>query len=119
MAEERVQRRLAAILAADAVGYTRLAHKDEIPADRGLRIKHDGKYIALFNVKDEIFAINALCPHAGAFLDMGYMDDYSVICPLHGWDFDVRTGESPTYGIATNCFDIEVIDDVVYLKPAD
>ncbi len=29
MAEERVQRRLAAILAADVVGYSRLMHEDE------------------------------------------------------------------------------------------
>ena len=29
MAEERVQRRLAAILAADGVGYSRLMHEDE------------------------------------------------------------------------------------------
>lgn len=30
MAEERVQRRLAAILAADVVGYSRLMGKDEV-----------------------------------------------------------------------------------------
>ncbi len=29
MAEQRVQRRLAAILAADVVGYSRLMHEDE------------------------------------------------------------------------------------------
>ncbi len=32
MAEERVQRRLAAILAADVVGYTKMIEKDELAA---------------------------------------------------------------------------------------
>jgi len=32
MAEERAERRLAAILAADVVGYSRLMERDEAPA---------------------------------------------------------------------------------------
>ncbi len=40
MAEERVQRRLAAILAADVVGYSRLMEEDEAGTRARLRSLH-------------------------------------------------------------------------------
>ncbi|MDA0990023.1 MAG: Rieske 2Fe-2S domain-containing protein [Verrucomicrobia bacterium] len=98
---------------------TELARVDEIPEDRGYRVQVDGKHIALFKVDDEVFAINAVCPHAGAFLDMGFLEDYTIICPLHGWDFDIRSGVSPSYGVKTPCYPIEVKDGIVYLKDSD
>ena len=100
----------------DSAPRRELARVDDVPTDRGLRIQADDKWIALFKVDDEVFAINAICPHAGAFLDMGYVDGHMVMCPLHGWDFDLRTGESPSFGIKTSCFPIEIDDGFVYLS---
>lgn len=93
-----------------------LAKVDDVPVGRALRVKVDDKHIALFKIEGTIYAINAVCPHAGAFLDMGYLEDFSIICPLHGWDFDVRTGVSPSYGVKTTCYELEVKDGIVYLK---
>lgn len=93
-----------------------LAKLDEIPEGRGLRVKVDDKHIALFKISGEIYAINAVCPHAGAFLDSGFIEDFNIICPLHGWDFDVRTGISPSYGVKTTCYPLEVKDGAVFLK---
>jgi nitrite reductase/ring-hydroxylating ferredoxin subunit len=101
---------------AESTGRVELARVEDVPTEHGLRVKAGEKWVALFRVEDEVFAINAICPHAGAFLDMGYMDGHTVMCPLHGWDFDVRTGESPSFGISTSCFDIEIDDGTVYLK---
>jgi nitrite reductase/ring-hydroxylating ferredoxin subunit len=95
----------------------RLALVSDIPDTYGLRVQVDKTHIALFKVKGEVFAMNAICPHAGAFLEMGYLEGHVVLCPLHGWDFDVRNGESPSFGIKTSCYPIEVRDGVVYLKP--
>lgn len=94
-----------------------LAKVADIPEGRGMRVKVDDKHIALFKVAGEVFAINAVCPHAGAFLDQGYLEDCTIICPLHGWDFDLRTGVSPNYGVKTKCYPVEIKDGVVYLKP--
>lgn len=96
----------------------RLAAVSDIPADRGLRVKHGDTYIALFKVDGKVYAINAICPHAGAFLDMGWIQDHCVICPLHAWDFDVRSGESPTYAVNVDTYPVEVRDGDVYLVQA-
>lgn len=38
------------------------------------------------------FAVDGLCPHAGAVLGDGLVDGHLLVCPLHAFGFDVRTG---------------------------
>ena len=88
-----------------------LAEFDDLPDDRGIRVVIKGKKAALFKVGDQAYAIDALCPHSGAYLDQGYLEDGVIMCPLHAWDFDVRTGESPTFdGLCTKTFPVHVKD---------
>lgn len=49
----------------------KLANVSDVPSDGGLRVKAGNKWIALFKVDDEVYAIDAQCIHAGAFLDKG------------------------------------------------
>lgn len=52
-----------------------------------------GKWdIALFRVDGEFFALSNVCRHAFAPLSEGWMDGYTVMCPWHGWRYDVRDG---------------------------
>jgi 3-phenylpropionate/trans-cinnamate dioxygenase ferredoxin subunit len=69
-----------------------------------------GREIGVFNIKGEYFALANKCPHAGASLCAGRLGglalsegpgDYRLArqgellkCPWHGWEFDVRTGQS-------------------------
>jgi 3-phenylpropionate/trans-cinnamate dioxygenase ferredoxin subunit len=69
-----------------------------------------GREIGLFNVNGEYFALANKCPHEGASLCAGRLvglaqsegpSDYRLLrqgeflkCPWHGWEFDVRTGQS-------------------------
>ncbi len=39
-----------------------------------------------------LFALDGLCPHAGAVLADGLIDDDLVICPVHAFAFEVETG---------------------------
>jgi nitrite reductase/ring-hydroxylating ferredoxin subunit len=55
-----------------------------------------GRELALFNVNREFYAIENFCPHKGAPLANGNLCDYVIECYLHGWQFDVRTGECLT-----------------------
>lgn len=55
-----------------------------------------GQPIALFLHQGEILAIDARCPHAAGPLDRGWVDESMVICPLHRWKFDLRTGHCRT-----------------------
>ena len=69
-----------------------------------------GREIGLFNVKGEFFALANRCPHMGGPLCHGMIvalvqsegpGHYRLArhqeflrCPWHGWEFDIRTGQS-------------------------
>ncbi len=60
---------------------------------RSVRVQGDGAVVAVFNIDGQLFGIDAKCPHAGGPLDRGRLDGAVVTCPLHGSQFDLRTGE--------------------------
>ena len=56
----------------------------------------DEREIALYNINGEFYATDHRCPHWGASLVEGQLCGHIVECSLHGWQFDVRTGECLT-----------------------
>jgi ferredoxin-thioredoxin reductase catalytic chain len=56
------------------------------------RVKIGKRDIALFRVGEEFFALSNVCRHAFAPLSDGFMDGHIVMCPWHGWRYDVRDG---------------------------
>lgn len=51
-----------------------------------------GQSIVLFFIRRQIYAVDNYCPHAGYRLDDGVIDGTTVICLLHGAEFDLATG---------------------------
>lgn len=65
-----------------------------IPPGQGRAIPIEGRWFALFHDPEAgFFATDDACPHQGASLGEGTYHEGRVICPWHGWVFDVRTGE--------------------------
>lgn len=56
----------------------------------------EGRELALYNIGGEFYATENFCPHKGAPLADGILCGYVIECGLHGWQFDVRTGECLT-----------------------
>ncbi|WSQ14762.1 Rieske (2Fe-2S) protein [Streptomyces sp. NBC_01231] len=54
----------------------------------------DGRPIAVALLADgEYTAFEGLCPHKGAPITEGRICEEAVICPWHGFRFDLRSGE--------------------------
>ncbi len=68
----------------------------EITENTSKLIEIEDKKIAVFNVDGEIYAIDDTCSHAEASLSEGEVFDCLVECPLHGAEFDLKTGEAKT-----------------------
>ena len=58
----------------------------------GAAVAIDRHWIAVFKVGTEWCAIDNACPHASAPLCDGTVLDGKVVCFLHCWEFDLRTG---------------------------
>jgi nitrite reductase (NADH) small subunit len=66
---------------------------EQIPIGEGRTFVVDGDQIAVFRLRDgSLRAIDAVCPHKGGPLADGLADDRVVVCPLHGYTFDMCTG---------------------------
>ena len=98
----------------------------DIPPGRGRLALVNGTEIALMRDGDEVFGVGNLCPHRGGQISDGQVRDGKAICPLHLWDFDLRTGISPfnpedalpTYPVRVRDGLVEVDADTVTAAPA-
>lgn len=87
-----------------------VAAADEIAPGGSKLVTVRGRAIALFHRGGEYFAISNVCPHAGGSLCHGALvslvqsprpgkyelsrQGEMLQCPWHGWEFDIRTGQS-------------------------
>lgn len=75
--------------------YVEVARVESIPPGTALRTEIDDVPVAIFNCDGNLFAIDDTCSHEEASLSEGEMvDDCAVECPLHGAQFDLRTGRA-------------------------
>ena len=73
--------------------------------------------VALFRRGDEIFAIGNECAHKGGNLCDGRVEGDIVTCPLHGWEFDLRSGACMTIpGESVPRFVVTVENGAIYLE---
>ena len=70
-----------------------VAKKDDIEPGQGILVEVEGKEIALFNCDGNYYAIDNECTHVGGPLYEGELEGDTVICPWHGAEFNVKTGE--------------------------
>jgi len=67
---------------------------EDLPSGSARHVKVGRDDMAVVRVGDEVFALSNTCRHAFGPLSEGFVDGYTVICPWHGWRYDVRTGET-------------------------
>jgi len=73
--------------------WVRVAAIGEIPAGRAKTVEIDGTPIAIFHAKDgALHALDGTCPHEDGPLGHGVIVRDVVVCPWHGFNFDLRTG---------------------------
>lgn len=89
----------------------------DIPAGGNKVIEVGKKDVAVFNVNGEFFAIDDLCPHMGASLSGGHVEDGCVTCPWHYWRFRLSDGawaDSPR--VRTGSYPVHVVDGEVQIE---
>jgi nitrite reductase/ring-hydroxylating ferredoxin subunit len=90
-------------------GFTRIASVAEISAGTGKVVEVEGRAVALFNVDGTFHAIDNECLHRGGPLGDGSLSGTTVMCPWHGWEFDVTTGACHTDDSQrVPCFQVKV-----------
>lgn len=65
---------------------------DALEPERGRTVAVGGRRIALFLVDGTVHAVDNQCLHTGGPLADGAVIDGCVMCPWHGWVYDLATG---------------------------
>jgi nitrite reductase (NADH) small subunit/3-phenylpropionate/trans-cinnamate dioxygenase ferredoxin subunit len=92
----------------------------EVMPGEGKTISIANKLIALFCVKGRYFAIDDVCPHMGASLSGGYLENDIVTCPWHAWRFRVTDGawaDNPR--IKIGCYPVRIVGEDVQIQLAN
>ena len=80
--------------------WTDVAALADLFEGAGTPITPEGHDIAVFQIGDEVFAIDNLCSHGNAKLCDGFVEGDNVECPFHQAQFSLRDG-SVSCGPAT------------------
>jgi nitrite reductase/ring-hydroxylating ferredoxin subunit len=73
--------------------FVRVARATEIPVGKGRFVDHESTAVAVFNAgRGRFYAVSAHCPHEDGPLAEGWLEGDAVVCPWHGFDFDIATG---------------------------
>ena len=92
--------------------FIEAASQEEVPPGTATTVTVAGKQLALFNVNGTVYATDDKCLHAGGSLGWaGKLEGKVVTCRLHGWKYDVTTGNMPLApGMSLGCYPVKVVD---------
>lgn len=94
--------------------FTTVAKVGDIEEGTGKSFEVGDRIIAIFNDGGTYRAIDDMCPHMGASLATGFLNESEVSCPWHGWRFDVRDGTwCDNRSLKTDVFEVRVVGEEI------
>lgn len=97
-------------------GYEKICKLSDLKENQGKRFLINDVDVAVFKVDDKIFALSNICPHQHTkIIYDGVVEDDCVVCPAHGWMFNLKTGKQPTGARGLDSFPIKILNNEVYV----
>ncbi len=97
--------------------FITVAEASQVPLDRGLMVQAGSRQLALFNENGAFYALDNECPHRGGALGAGFTENGHVYCPMHGWEFEFKTGRCIDYPEhAVRCYPCRLQDGQVQVQ---
>lgn len=104
-------------LSEDISGFDRICSMSDLSENEGKRFIINDTEIAIFKVNNRIFALNNVCPHQHtALIYDGFIEDGCVVCPAHGWMFDLATGKTPMGSRSLDTYESKIINNEIFVK---
>lgn len=95
----------------------RICDERDLPREGYVCEMADGN-LCVARIGGKIAVISNHCPHSGGPLGQGMVEDGKVMCPLHGWAFDVISGATDEDAdVRVRVFQAEVRDGALFVMP--
>ena len=96
--------------------FQTVAMVGDIPEGEGRAFEFNDRLVAVFFENGDYHAIDDMCPHMGASLASGHLEDGAVACPWHGWRFDVQDGSwCDNRRLKIDAFDVRVVGNEIQI----
>jgi nitrite reductase (NADH) small subunit/3-phenylpropionate/trans-cinnamate dioxygenase ferredoxin subunit len=101
--------------------FITVAKVGAIPEGEGASFQVGDRLVAVFNYRGEYKAIDDLCPHMGASLGAGDLDEEgNVTCPWHAWRFNVCNGKwADNPRLCVDTFEVRVQGNDLQVRPKE
>ena len=100
--------------------FVTVAKVGDIPEGEGRAFEYNEQMVAVFNDGGEYRAIDDMCPHMGASLAAGHLEDCVVTCPWHAWSFDIRDGTwCENRRLKIDVYDVRLVGEEIQIAPAE
>lgn len=100
-------------------GFVTVAKVGDIPEGQGRSFPVGGTMVGVFLSCGRYLAINDFCPHMGASLADGHVEDNAVMCPWHAWRFSLLDGtwlDNSRSAIRSACYDVRVEGEDIQVR---
>jgi nitrite reductase/ring-hydroxylating ferredoxin subunit len=98
-------------------GFCLICKTSDLQESIGKKIIVNDVEVAVFKIKSEAFALSNICPHQQTHLIYdGFIEDEFVVCPAHGWKFNLRTGKNDSSGNGLDSYPVQIYEDKVFIK---
>ncbi|WKZ38194.1 MAG: non-heme iron oxygenase ferredoxin subunit [Anaerolineales bacterium] len=97
--------------------FLEIAPVSELPNGERLFIDLGDKPIVIFNIAGKYYAIGDVCTHDDGPLGDGMLEGNNIVCPRHGAEFDIRTGQAVQMPAVVDipAYPVQVQDGVLFV----
>jgi NAD(P)H-dependent nitrite reductase small subunit len=97
--------------------YSFICYEDKLNESEGQRFYINDTDVALFKVDGKIYAVSNVCPHQQASkIYEGFVENSSVVCPLHGWTFKLSDGKLHSGSRGLDAYPVKIVNGKIYAK---
>lgn len=92
-----------------------IAPASELPNGERLFVDLGDKPIVILNIAGKLFALGDICTHDDGPLGDGMIEGFNIVCPRHGGEFDVRTGQAVQMPAVVDipAYPVRVVDGMI------
>jgi 3-phenylpropionate/trans-cinnamate dioxygenase ferredoxin subunit len=101
----------------EKVEFVEIGPAAELPNGERLFVDIGDAPIVIFNIAGQYYAIGDVCSHDDGPVGDGEIEGFTVICPRHGAEFDIRTGKVVSMPAVVDipAYPVQVRDGMIYL----
>jgi len=95
--------------------FLEIASASELPNGERLFVEVEGRSLVVFNIAGQFYAIGDVCSHDDGPVGDGDIEGYNIVCPRHGGEFDIRTGQAVQMPAVVDipAYPVRVVDDMI------